>query len=101
MDLKNLRINVDRLVQLLSEPVSADEANCGWSMPAKEGMRKFMTKLLSDIDHDPFFYQKLEYRTIARGLDHWGVLSGQLCDELTDISSLIRDINMELSSDIK
>lgn len=53
-------------------------------------MLKFFETLRDDLLNGVDVSTKAEYASIARGMDHWGIVSGQLLEEATGISAEIR-----------
>lgn len=82
----------DKLIKRLSNSLSQEELDNGWTEDSRQAMLMFFETLRSDLRSGLDVSEKLEYRSIARGMDHWGISDGQLLNDATEISSEIRKL---------
>ena len=85
---------VDEMIAKLSLPLSQQDMACGWRDKSKEAMLKFFMTMLQDIKKKPPQI-KVEYMTLARGLDAWGIEDGILAEMAYKISSDLIDYEKE------
>jgi len=83
---------VENIIERLSSPLSEEELSNGWIEDSRLAMLKFFETLRDDLKNDVDVSAKAEYRSIARGMDHWGISVGQLLDDATEISMEIRKL---------
>lgn len=81
---------VDKIVRKLSNQLSENDIDGGWCEESRLAMLKFFETLRDDLLNGVDVSTKAEYASIARGMDHWGIVSGQLLEEATGISAEIR-----------
>lgn len=81
---------VDKIITTLSNPLSADNMGGGWSEESRLAMLRFFETLRDDLVNGVDVSAKAEYASIARGMDHWGIVSGQLLEDATRVSAEIR-----------
>ena len=81
---------IEEIVERLSMPLSPEDINCGWRDKSKEAMIRFFRTMLSDFQNKPPRI-KIEYMTIARGLDAWGIDGGILEEKAIKISRAVNE----------
>ncbi|HLO65320.1 MAG TPA: hypothetical protein VK165_20345 [Azonexus sp.] len=86
---------IDEVIIDLSNPVSALESVDGWTTESKHAMKIFFEdikkKLRSNDELPPLF--------ISKGLDHWGVVGGQILEKSAQISNELRAIRSQRAND--
>ncbi len=83
----NLSINqqIETILQTLSLPVAAEDAAVVWSVQSKEAAYKYFVNLRTSMDSG----QPL-HLGIVRGLDHWGVVGGELLESIAKVTNSLR-----------
>jgi len=82
----------DNILEKLSKSLSQEEMDDGWTENSRQAMLKFFGSLKNDLEKGVDVSVKAEYRSIARGMDHWGIGEGELLKEATEISEVIRSL---------
>jgi hypothetical protein len=80
--------DIEALVAKLSLPCSASEAGDGWTSESKAAARDYFVRLRTALSER----SKLPELGIVRGLDHWGVVGGDLLEEAASITSRLREV---------
>ncbi len=88
-DKQEILRRVERMIERLQAPMPPEEVRNGWRKYAVGGMTSYYQQLRDDVLRGERFWAKVEYYTVARGLDGHGVLRGPLHDEAIAISALI------------
>ena len=87
--MKNLKPIIEKvqvLIEKLSQSLSNEDLACGWREKSQEAMLRLFKRMLNDLKcKTPQI--KDEYLTIIRGLDHWGIEDGPLCNLIYSISA--------------
>jgi hypothetical protein len=81
-----LEEKIDALLETLDRPVTSEEAADGWTLEAKSAMQKMFRDLRNKVHAG----QPLPQLSISRALDHWGVGSGALLEQVAQLSNEIR-----------
>lgn len=81
---------IDTLIQRLSKPLTSIDTQDGWTDEAKDAALSLLQRLQSDILNDVQVSEVPEYRSIARGLDHWGIEGGDILESFAELSQSIR-----------
>ena len=84
-DLKSIQAQIKDIITKLSKSLSNEDLACGWREQSREAMLKFFKTMFEDLEKNPPRI-KIEYMTIARGLDHWGIDGGRLEEQAIKIS---------------
>jgi hypothetical protein len=92
----DFQVLINNLRSELHKPLSAEEADCGWTEASKRAIEKFVIHLKLDTENDPLSFNKIEYKTVLRGLDHWGISSGKLYETLSEVSTFCRNRSKHL-----
>ena len=79
--------DIEALLSKLSLPVSAAEAEDGWTTQSKAAARDYFEKLQTALNQG----SEMPDLGIARGLDHWGVVGGELLKEAARITNYVRE----------
>ena len=79
--------DIDALLSRLSLPVSEAEAKDGWTAQSKAAARTYFLELRAAV-HDG---SQMPDLGIARGLDHWGVIGGDLLKEAARITNYVHE----------
>jgi hypothetical protein len=79
---------IDEVIGELSLPLTSKEAAEGWTERGKVAIEAFFKELRSKI----LSGEPLPSLSIARGLDHWGVVNGELLEKSAKISNDLRNI---------
>jgi hypothetical protein len=87
-------IKIDDIVGELSHPLSLQEADEGWTEKSKTAIGVFFKELRSNI----LSGGPLPPLSIARGLDHWGVVNGELLEKAAVISNQLRNMKEKNSN---
>ena len=78
---------VDTLLTALRSPISAEDAQNGWTEASRTAAIEYFSRLQSSLEDR----SRLPPLGIVRGLDHWGVTGGHL---LSDIGALTNDLRL-------
>ena len=70
------------MIEKLSQPLSELEIKNGWGKECQQAMLKLFGELEESIKND----KVIQEMHIARGLDHWGVVGGDLMEKIAKIS---------------
>ncbi len=81
-----LEQRIEALIQKLSLPPSAVEIRQGWNEKSKIAMKNLLDDLLSKLRAG----LPLPPVSISRGMDTWGVTSGEILEEGAAISNQLR-----------
>ena len=77
----------------LSKPFSEEDLKGGWSEKSRQSCIKLFKQMESDLrDKNINLKNKIEYITLVRGLDYWGITKGKLFEQALTISSKINDV---------
>lgn len=77
---------IEYLIERLSMPLPADELSNGWS----EAGQKAMLNFFEDLRLKLLAHEDLPYFGIVRGLDYWGVSSGELLQKAAEVDYGLR-----------
>jgi hypothetical protein len=87
MDSQEISDRISELLIALSSPLTASEEADGWSPESKHATRKYLLGLQSALETG----SELPPLGITRGLDHWGVIGGDLLESISEITNRIRE----------
>ena len=90
MDNDPITKQIEALIERLSKPLNPVETQNGWTDEAKDAALALLQRLQIDMRNEIQVSEIPEYRSIARGLDHWGIESGELLEDFADLSHSIR-----------
>jgi len=62
----------------------------GWTEQSRAAMIRFFETMVDEAQRGQSL-DKLEYKTIPRGMDHWGIYQGDLLENAAEISAAIID----------
>lgn len=90
MDNSRIEERIDEIVERLSCPLAKVDFDEGWTTEAQEGTLALLGRLKNDIGNGVDVSEKPEYRSMLRGLDHWGIESGAVMESIGELSQVIR-----------
>jgi len=90
MDNSHTTKRIDTLIMRLSKPLTSIDTQDGWTDDAKDAALTLLQRLQVDIRAEVQVSEVPEYRSIARGLDHWGIEEGEILEDFAGLSQLIR-----------
>lgn len=67
--------------------LTATEVRDGWTEAAQQAAIKFLEKLRAQVVSD----EQLPQMNLARALDSWGVVSGELLNQYAELSNILRE----------
>jgi len=74
------------IIAELSAPVSASEAEDGWTLESKKAIKAYFENLRQKLQKG----EALPPLDVCRGMDHWGVISGPILEKVAQISNELR-----------
>ncbi len=83
---------VDDAIRQLSRPLGGLELASGWTEPGRIAMLRFFELLREDLINDVDVRSKPQYLSITRGMDHWGVVDGEILRQAGEISAKIKSL---------
>ena len=86
--MKQLSISeqIESIMQTLQAPITEEESSVGWSVPSKEAAHIYFIGLHAALDSG----NPLPPLGIVRGLDHWGVVGGDLLESIAKATNQLR-----------
>jgi hypothetical protein len=78
--------DIDAILPKLAAPPTAEEINCGWTEEAKNSAHAYFSTLRNSLAEG----KPLPALAIVRGLDHRGVVEGNLLEEIAGIANRVR-----------
>ncbi|MBX3595406.1 hypothetical protein [Sphingomonas sp.] len=78
---------VERIIDVLNQPLSNDERAAGWTQSKKAGYIPVFEKLLEQISRR----EPVPYFGIARSLDAYGLSTGNLCEMMYSVANETND----------
>lgn len=78
---------IDALLVRTQMPLTATETQNGWTEEAQQVAIKFLEKLRTQVVSE----EQLPQMNLARALDSWGVVSGELLDGYAELSNNLRE----------
>jgi hypothetical protein len=90
MDREKLRGRLDDIIEKLSRPLPPAELQHGWTEQSKTAMRSLFERMRADLTAGKELKSVPHYIAVVRGLDHWGIASGELFDSAANIGSLAK-----------
>jgi len=81
-----LLAEIDSLCTRTQMPLTATEVRDGWTEEAQQAAIKFLEKLRIQVVSE----ERLPQMNLARSLDSWGVVSGELLDRYAELSNNLR-----------
>lgn len=84
---EQLIAEIDALLVRTQLPLTAVEMGDGWTEAAQQAAIKFLEKLRVQVASEERFSQM----NLARALDSWGVVSGELLDRYAELSNSLRE----------
>jgi hypothetical protein len=84
---KRILEKIDCVIDALAVPVSASEAADGWTPESKKAVKRFFESLKQTLQSDAI----VPDMNIARALDHWGIISGDILEQSAQISNELRE----------
>jgi len=79
---------IDDLVTALENPLPADELANGWTPQSQAATLSLLAEMRNILSEDG----KLPYANMGRGLDHWGVESGPLFEQVCVVSDHLSEL---------
>ncbi len=83
---------VQRISEEMASPLRPEELEHGWTEESRQAMMVFFERLREDVEGGVRLCQRLEYSTILRGLDHWGITEGRMHERASQISTAVREV---------
>ena len=77
---------IDALLTRTQMPLTAAEIRDGWTEGAQRAAVKFLENLRTQVVSE----EQLPQMNLARALDSWGVVSGELLDSFAELSNALR-----------
>lgn len=77
---------IDALLARTQTPLTATETRDGWTEGAQQAAIRFLEKLRTQVVSE----EQLPQMNLARALDSWGVVSGELLDGYAELSNNLR-----------
>ncbi len=74
------------ILSALSDPPTPEELQGGWTQESKHAAHKYVTELSAALNSGA----PLPPLGIVRGLDHWGVIGGDLLESIAKVSNTLR-----------
>jgi hypothetical protein len=87
---ETLLVQLDNIIERLSQHLPQAEVRCGWTEESREAMRSFFEQMRIDASAGKELKFLPEYVSLLRGLDHWGIASGPLFEAAAEIGMLAR-----------
>ncbi len=83
---------VEHLIGKLSRPLPQSEIEAGWTERSRENyLRYFQDLRLRLLDPKPLEKAERDV-SIARGMDHWSIMDGELIEDAAWISNRLREL---------
>jgi hypothetical protein len=82
-----LLAEIDALLEKTKMPLTTTEIRNGWAEAAQHAGITFLEKLREQINAE----ENLSQMNLARALDSWGVVSGELLDCYAELSNYLRE----------
>ena len=79
---------VESIVKRLGQPLNNDDLEGGWTPESQEAANQYFQKLRSALIAD----QPLPPLGIVRGLDHRGVVGGDMLEEIARVTNMLRKL---------
>ncbi|MGY1490796.1 hypothetical protein ACW4YW_15425 [Methylobacillus pratensis] len=83
-----LIVEIDVLLARTQLPLTTEDIQNGWTLAAQQSAIKFLEKLRPQVDSE----EQLPPMNLARALDSWGVVSGDLLNGYAELSNGLRDL---------
>lgn len=77
---------IDALLAKTQMPLATTDAADGWTEAAQQAAIEFLQKLRAQVMSG----ERLPQMNLARALDSWGVVSGELLDSYAELSNSLR-----------
>lgn len=87
MGLMTVQEQIQTIRRALRSPVSPEEDADGWTTKSKEAANNYLGTIEAALASG----NRLPPLGIVRGLDHWGVVGGELLESIATVSNLLRD----------
>jgi hypothetical protein len=87
---RTLLVQLDSVIERLSQGLSEAEIRCGWTEESREAMHRFFDQMRSDATTGKELKSFPQYVGLVRGLDSWGIAGGELFEAAVKIGSLAR-----------
>jgi hypothetical protein len=83
---------LDRMIARLSKPLLPSDVRDGWSEEARKAILEVLEELRARLLNDQPLTAAEKELSISRGMDSWGVVSGDLLEEGAEISNQLREL---------
>lgn len=83
LDTDMLSQKIADVISQLRSPLSAEEANAGWTQETKEGYIPYFEEALVSVQQGT----SVQYSALARSLDAYGISGGSLYREMMDVAN--------------
>jgi hypothetical protein len=92
MSRRALVARLDPLIVRLGRPATSDELLHHWTNSSKAAFAKLLGEMRSDALAGKELGSVTHYVTMLRGLDTWGISSGDLSEAIGDVEALAREL---------
>jgi hypothetical protein len=83
---------IEQLINNLSNPLPPSEIANGWSEESRQAMLKFFKDLHFQLMSGQFKLAEHASFHLVRGMDHWGIIGGDLLKQASEIQSDLHEI---------
>jgi hypothetical protein len=83
---------IEQMINKLSNPLPPSEIANGWSEESRQAMLKFFKNLHSELTSGQFNLAEHASFHLIRGMDHWGIIEGDLLEEAAEIQADLREL---------
>jgi hypothetical protein len=85
---------LDRMIARLSKPLSPSDIRDGWSEQSRKAISEVLEELRARLLTDEPLTEAEKQLSISRGMDTWGIVSGDLLEEGAEISNQLRELKL-------
>lgn len=90
MDSSDIETRCSALIARLSGSLTSVDCDDGWTEEARDAILALLRRLQNDLRNDIQVDEVPEYRSMARGLDHWGIEGGEIMERVAELSQAVR-----------
>ncbi len=83
---------IKRMINSLSNPLPPSEIASGWTEESRHAMLNFFKDLYSQLMSDQFDLAEHASFHLVRGMDHWGIIEGDLLEEASEIQCDLHEL---------
>jgi hypothetical protein len=81
---------LDDIIERLSMPLSESDMRHRWTEEGRCAFLKFYQQMRADAIHGKDLKSVANYLSVSRGLDVWGISSGELYQAALSVSAAVR-----------